>query len=71
MEFWLLAVMRTDALMGVGPEYMLVVSLLLVVWNPLCLDPSEDVFGRFDLAALCGCNTLMFVMLCCGTMAGR
>ena len=23
-----------------------------------------SVFGRFDLAALCGCRTQMFVMLC-------
>ena len=30
----------------------------LVVWNPVCLDPSGGVFGRFDLAALCGCHTL-------------
>ena len=25
---------------------------------PLFLDPSDGVFGRFDLAALCGCRTL-------------
>ena len=24
----------------------------LVVWTPLFLDPSDGVFGRFDLAAL-------------------
>ena len=24
---------------------------VLVVWNYLCLDPSDGVFGRFDLAA--------------------
>ena len=29
----------------------------LVVWKPLCLDPSDGVFGCFDLAALCGCHT--------------
>ena len=23
-----------------------------LVWKPLCLDPSDGVFGRFDLAAL-------------------
>ena len=34
----------------------------LVVWKPLCLDPSDGVFGRFDLAALCGCHTLN---VCC------
>ena len=34
----------------------------LVVWKPLCLDPSDGVFGRFDLAALCGCHT---VNVCC------
>ena len=31
---------------------------MLVVWNPLLLDPSDGVLGRFDLAALCGCHTL-------------
>ena len=30
----------------------------LVVWDPLCLDPSDGVFGRFDLGALCGCHIL-------------
>ena len=32
---------------------------------PLFLDPSDGVFGRFDLAALCGCHTLniCYVML--------
>ena len=33
-------------------------SSCLVVWIPLFLDPSDGVFGRFDLAALCGCRTL-------------
>ena len=28
-------------------------------WNPLFLDPSDGVFGRFDLAALCDCHTLI------------
>ena len=42
------------------------VLLELVVWKPLCLDPSDGVFGRFDLAALGGCHTLnvCYVMLC-------
>ena len=38
----------------------------LVVWNPLFLDPSDGVFGSFELAALCGCHTLtvcLFVSL--------
>ena len=26
--------------------------MLLVVWTPLFWDPSDGVFGRFDLAAL-------------------
>ena len=39
-------------------------SSCLVVWKPLCLDPSAGVFGRFDLAALCGCHTLN-VCCCC------
>ena len=29
-------------------------SYWLVVWNPLILDPSDGVSGRFDLAALLG-----------------
>ena len=40
-------------------------SLTLVVSNPLCLDPSDGVFGRFDLAALCGCHTLNVCYLLC------
>ena len=38
------------------------VSSCLVVWIPLFLDPSDGVFGRFDLAALCGCRTLNFCL---------
>ena len=34
------------------------IRLVLVVWNPLLLDPSDGVFGRFDLASLCGCHTI-------------
>ena len=30
----------------------------------LFLDPSDGVFGRFDLAALCGCRTLNFCFVC-------
>ena len=41
------------------------VLLELVVWKPLCLDPSDGVFGRFDLAALCGCHTLNVCCCCC------
>ena len=33
-----------------------------MVWIPLFLDPSDGVFGRFDLAALCGCRTLNFCL---------
>ena len=36
---------------------------MLVVLTPLFLDPSDGVFGRFDLAALCGCHTLMFLVV--------
>ena len=34
------------------------------------LDPSDGVFGRFDLAALGGCHTLnvCYVMLCTGVL---
>ena len=38
-------------------------SSCLVVWIPLFLDPSAGAFGRFDLAALCGCRTLNFFCL--------
>ena len=41
---------------------MLGYSSCLVVWIPLFLDPSDGVFGRFDLAALCGCRTLNFCL---------
>ena len=43
-------------------------SSCLVVWIPLFLDPSDGAFGRFDLAALCGCRTLnfcLFVLFVC------
>ena len=30
-----------------------------------CLDPSDGVFVRFDLAALCGCHTLNVCCCCC------
>ena len=30
--------------------------------SPLFLDPSDGVFGRFDLAAFCGCRTLYFCL---------
>ena len=33
-----------------------------MVWIPLFLDPSDGAFGRFDLAALCGCRTLNFCL---------
>ena len=36
-----------------------------MVWKPLCLDPSDGVFGRSDLAALCGCHTLNVCGCCC------
>ena len=40
-------------------------SSCLVVWIPLFLDPSDGAFGRFDLAALCGCGTLNFCLFVC------
>ena len=40
-------------------------SSCLVVWIPLFLDPSDGAFGRFDLAALCGCRTLNFCLFVC------
>ena len=42
-------------------------SSCLVVWIPLFLDPSDGAFGRFDLAALCGCRTLNFCLFVCLT----
>jgi hypothetical protein len=30
------------------------------VWTPFVLVPSDDVFGRFNLAAFCHCHTLNF-----------
>ena len=45
-----------------------------MVWNPLFLDPSDGVFGRFDLAALCGCCTLnvcLFVIEATGHVRGH
>ena len=38
------------------------VRLLIGGVDPLFLDPSDGVFGRFDLAALCGCRTLNFCL---------
>ena len=35
------------------------------MWHPLFLDPSDGVFGRFDLAALCGCRTLNSCLFVC------
>ena len=43
---------------------MLGYSSCLAVWHPLFLDPSDGVFGRFDLAALCGCRTFNFLFVC-------
>ena len=42
-------------------------SSCLVVWIPLFLDPSDGAFGRFDLAALCGCRTLNFCLFVCSS----
>ena len=45
------------------------VSVLLGWWSGShcvwTLDPSDGVFGRFDLAALCGCHTLNVCCCCC------
>jgi hypothetical protein len=32
---------------------------------PSVLDPSDGVFGRFDLVALCGCHTLNVCLFVC------
>ena len=40
-------------------------SSCLVVWIPLFVDPSDGAFGRFDLAALCGCRTFNFCLFVC------
>ena len=34
------------------------------------LDPSDGVFGRFDLAALCGCRTLNVCLFVCSQEGG-
>ena len=52
---WSWALSCLDTCFGISTAW-------LVVWKPLCLDPSDGVFGRFDLAALCGCHTLN---VCC------
>ena len=57
MELCLFAVSVVGCLLGY--------SSCLVVWIPLFLDPSAGVFGRFDLAALCGCRTLNFCLFVC------
>ena len=41
------------------------VFLLIGGVDPLFLDPSDGVFGRFDLAALCGCRPLHFCLFVC------
>ena len=46
---------------GLGNVYQVCVG----IWIPLFLDPSDGVFGRFDLAALCGCRTLNFCLFVC------
>jgi hypothetical protein len=38
-------------------------------YSAICFVPSDGVFGRFDLVALCGCHTLnvcLSVSLTCG-----
>ena len=52
----------------IGPRAQ---CMRVVVWKPLCLDPSDGVFGRFDLAALCGCHTLNVCCCCCGGGGGE
>ena len=43
-----------------------------MVWTPLFLDPSDGVFGRFDLAALAVAAPLFFVCLFTGiVLAGQ
>ena len=36
----------------------------LVVWNPLCLDPDDGVFGGFDLAAFLRLPHLECLFVC-------
>ena len=46
-------------------EYLAGIHLLGGMEPIVFLNPSDGVFGRFDLAALDGCHTLNeFVMLC-------
>ena len=57
---WSWALSCLDTCFGISTAW-------LVVWKPLCLDPSDGVFGRFDLAALCGCHTLNVCCCCMST----
>ena len=36
----------------------------VTVWTPLFLEPSDGVFGRFDLAALLGLPHFQFLLVC-------
>ena len=40
-----------------------------VVWNPLCLDPYDGVFGWYDLAALLRLPHLRCLFVCVGETA--
>jgi len=51
--FLIMALSWLDTCFGISAAW-------LVVWKPLCLDPSDGVFSL----AICGCHTLNFVMLC-------
>ena len=44
--------LQAPLVVGYILEFMFILgySSWLVVWNPLLLDPSDGVFGRFDLA---------------------
>jgi hypothetical protein len=37
---------------------------------PSVLVPSDGVFGRFDLVALCGCHTLNVCLFVCHSQKG-
>jgi len=43
---------------------MLGYPIWFVVWNPLSWDPSDGVFGRFDLAAPLRLPHLICVFVC-------
>ena len=63
MEEWVVFLIMGSVLPGHMSRYQYCLS-----WRSgshCVVDPSDGVFGRFDLAALCGCHTLKVCCCCC------